>query len=266
MNVPVAHIHGGDAMQGAIIDDSIRHAITKFAHVHFPASELSKERILKLGEEAWRVTVAGAPGLDDVDSEAQATESTVANALDLDRDRPLALLLQHPLTTEPDRAGAQMRATLDAVAGFDLETVVIYPNSDAGGTAMINAIDDHAPDGFHTFDSLPREKYLGLLDTADVMIGNSSSAIIEAPSFGLPAVDIGPRQDGRERADNIVDVSHDTDTIRSGIERALTDESLRERAQQCDNPYDQGGAAERIVDRLESIELDEQLLRKQLTY
>ena len=265
MNVPVAHVHGGDAMRGATIDDSIRHALTKFAHIHFPATENSKERILRLGEEEWRVTVVGAPGLDDVlTGEYGDPEATKA---DLGLTRQLVLVVQHPVTTQPDRAGDQMRETLDAVASFDVDPVVIYPNADAGGKRIIETIEDHpAADRFESFENLERSRYLGLLEAADAVVGNSSSAIIEAPSLGTPVVDVGPRQAGRERAENVVSVPHDAGRIREAIDATLHDDEIRRRAESCENPYDRGGAARLIVDRLESITIDDALLRKRMTY
>ncbi|MBX0288254.1 UDP-N-acetylglucosamine 2-epimerase (hydrolyzing) [Halomicroarcula sp. F28] len=268
MNLPVAHIHGGDAMEGAIIDDSIRHALTKFAHVHFPVSEQSAERIEKLGEEPWRITTVGAPGLDEIREAAVTAPETLYETYGLDPGRPLLLTVQHPVTTAPERAGEQMRATLDALAARErAQVVVIYPNADAGGGRMIDAIESHdAADRFHAFESLPRADYLGLLDAADALVGNSSSGIIEAPSFGLPVVDVGPRQTGRQRADNTLSVPHETQAIEAAIERCLTDESFQARARNCENPYDYGGAAERIVSRLAEIDLTDRLIEKRLTY
>jgi UDP-N-acetylglucosamine 2-epimerase (non-hydrolysing)/GDP/UDP-N,N'-diacetylbacillosamine 2-epimerase (hydrolysing) len=267
MAIPVAHVHGGDAMHGATIDDSIRHAITKFAHLHFPASARSADRIRKLGEEGWRITTVGAPGLDDVLAGAYDDPATVRERYDLDPDRPLVLVLQHPITMQPTQAGEQMAATLDAVTSVDTQAVVVYPNADAGGDRMIEEIQSRQfGEDVWTVRNLPRDAYLGMMATADVMVGNSSSGIIEAPSFGLPVVDVGPRQEGRERTDNVLSVPHETAAIREAIERCLADEAVRERAAACENPYDYGGAGERIVERLTTVDLGENLLRKQLTY
>ncbi|WP_458207727.1 UDP-N-acetylglucosamine 2-epimerase [Haladaptatus sp. NG-SE-30] len=267
MNIPVAHVHGGDSMHGAIIDDSIRHALTKFSHLHFPVSARSAERVRKLGEEEWRITTVGAPGLDAVLDGAYAEPTEVVSKYDLDGPGSLALVVQHPVTTRPDAAGEQMRATLDAVLDADVRPVVVYPNSDAGGRRMIRVIDEYATDGLvETFDSLPRAEYLGLLDAAAVMVGNSSSGIIEAPSFDLPVVDVGSRQEGRERAENTLSVTHERYEIGDAIERALEDDAVRRRASECENPYDYGGAGRRIAERLTSVELDSDLLRKRLTY
>lgn len=267
LQIPVAHVHGGDAMQGATIDDSIRHALTKFAHLHFPATEQSKERLLRLGEEEWRVTTVGTPGVDDVVAGEYDDASAVRDELGFDAERPLLLVVQHPVTTQPQRAGEQMRRTLDAVTDFDGQIVVIYPNTDAGGKQIIEAIRTHPEsERLTTYDNLPRRQYLGLLDAADVMVGNSSSAIIEAPSFGLPAVDVGPRQAGRERAGNATSVPHETDAIRDAVDAALHDDRVERRARTCDNPYDRGGAGERIAERLATVPLDDDLLAKRITY
>lgn len=266
MNIPVAHIHGGQSMSGAIIDDSIRHALTKFAHVHFPVSELSASRIRKLGEEPWRITVVGAPGLDAVLDGDVTPPDELETRLDLRTDEPVALVIQHPVTAESERAGRQMRETLEAVLELDLQAVVVYPNADPGGKRMIDVIDSFDDDRLRTFDNLPRADFLGCMAAADVMVGNSSSAIIEAPSFDLPVVDVGPRQEGRERAENTLSVPHDRDAIRDAVRRCLEDEDVRRRAIECENPYDYGGAGERIAERLAELELTQRLIRKQLTY
>jgi len=266
MTIPVAHVHGGDAMHGATIDDSIRHAITKFAHLHFPASELSAERIRKLGEEPWRITVCGAPGLDDIRDGAYTVPERVRSTHGIDPDRPLLLVVQHPVTTAPQEAGKQMTATLDAVDSFDAAVVVIYPNSDAGSDQIIDELESREfSSDVSLFRSLPRHKYLGLLAGADVMVGNSSSGIIEAPSFDLPVVDVGPRQAGRQRAANVLSVPHESDEIREAIDRCLHDDVVTEQAAEP-NPYDYGGAGDRICDRLAEVDLDEQLLEKRLSY
>jgi len=267
MNIPVAHIHGGDSMYGAVIDDSIRHAITKFAHIHFPASELSAKRIRKLGEEEWRITISGAPGLDDILAGDFEDPVTVLSKYDLDPLEPLLLLVQHPVTTQSERAGEQMKTTLDAVESFDTQIVVIYPNSDAGGNQIISEIESREfSQPVRTFRSLPRDEYLALMYAADVMVGNSSSGIIEAPSFNLPVVDVGPRQEGRQRAKNVISVPHKAVRIREALSRVLSDSNQTEISVSATNPYDHGGAGKRIADRLAEVTIDSSLLRKQLTY
>ena len=266
MNIPVAHIHGGDAMQGAVIDDSIRHSITKFAHLHFPASEQSAERIRKLGEEEWRVTVAGAPGLDDVLADEYLSPHTVCDQYDIDINKTLGLVVQHPVTTQQKQARAQMAQTLNAVEESIEQAVIIYPNSDAGGDQIIAEIESRSfGEEIMTFRSLPRREYLGIMAAADVMIGNSSSGIIEAPSLATPVIDIGPRQQGRERANHTISVAHDDTEIRTAIRECL-DETIQQKAKRSVNPYEYGGAGERIAQRLADVDLTEQLLQKRITY
>lgn len=267
MNIPVAHIHGGDSMHGAVIDDSIRHAITKFAHIHFPASKLSAERLRKMGEEDWRITISGAPGLDDILENQFDNPADILEKYDLDPSKPIFLIIQHPVTTQPEEAGVQMESTLDAVESFDAQSIIIYPNSDAGGDKIISVIEErHFTQVVRTFKSLPRREYLAIMEAADVMIGNSSSAIIEAPSFKLPVVDIGPRQKGRERAENTISVSHEEDGIRNAISRGLSDNDFIQKVDSCTNPYEYGGAGERIATRLANIEDLDEFLKKRLTY
>lgn len=267
MNVPVAHVHGGDAMDGAIIDDSIRHALTKFAHLHFPVSAKSAQRIEKLGEEPWRITTVGAPGLDEIRDAAVTSADELAERYGIDTDAPLVVVVQHPVTTQPERAGEQMRATLEAVTATGAQTVVVYPNSDAGGDRAIAAIEAYeSTDQLTAFESLPRADYLGLVASASALVGNSSSGIIEAPSLDVPVVDVGPRQAGRERAENTVSVPHEREAIERAVDRCLTDGSVQRQARECENPYDYGGAADRIVERLATVELTDELLRKRLTY
>jgi UDP-N-acetylglucosamine 2-epimerase (non-hydrolysing)/GDP/UDP-N,N'-diacetylbacillosamine 2-epimerase (hydrolysing) len=263
MNIPVAHIHGGDILDGAVIDDSIRHSITKFAHIHFPASEKSAERIRKLGEEKWRIHVSGAPGLDDILAGEYENPDTVLNRYDLEPEKNILLLVQHPVTTQPDRAGDQMAATLNAVNRFDIQTIIIYPNSDAGSVQIIEEIESRSfGSDTRLFQSLPRKEYLGLMAAADVMVGNSSSGIIEAPSFDLPVVDVGPRQNGRERAENVLSVPHNTESVQKAISDSLEKQSVRQHAKDCDNPYDYGGAGIKIAETLSQIEVNKKLLRK----
>lgn len=266
MNIAVAHIHGGDAAEGATIDESIRHALTKFANLHFPVTEQSATRIKKLGEEHWRIKVVGAPGLDDVLTGEYGSPSDLKKYGISPHDRTI-VVLQHPVTKAPEKAGEQMAKTLRALNSFDEQVVCIHPNADAGREQIINQIEQYEQDSsVKTFKNLPRKHYLALLESASVLVGNSSSGLIEAPSFGLPVVDIGPRQSGRERADNTISVEHDVNAIRDAVERSLTDSSFREKVTTCNNPYEQGGAGRRIADTLSEVPINDKLLSKSLTY
>ncbi len=267
MNIPVAHIHGGDKSTGGHVDDLARHATTKFAHIHFPATKKSAERILKMGEEEWRIHTVGSPALDMILNEPLFPAGDLAKRLKLDLSRPLILLVQHPVSTQADEAPGQMRETLEAIVELAYPTVVIYPNSDAGGRRVIEAIKEYASYPFiKTFKNLPRREYLRLVKAASVMVGNSSSGLVDAPSFGLPVVNIGIRQEGRERGNNIIDVEHSKQKIIRAIKKALTDKEFLAEVRKCENPYGDGKASQRIADILSKIEITPRLLQKKITY
>ncbi len=266
MNIPIAHIHGGDNPRAGL-DEYARHAITKFAHIHLPATEESAARIIKMGEDKWRVHVVGSPTVDFILNEPLIPAEQLVERFDLDLSKPLILLVQHPVTTQVDEAPEQMVETLEAIVGIGYATILIYPNSDAGGRRIIEVIK-----GFEsypllkTFKSLSRKEYLSLMRVASVMVGNSSSGIIEAPSFGLPVVNIGIRQEGRQRGKNVIDVGHNKLEIIGAIEMALTDKEFMAKVKKCENPYGDGKASQRIVDILSEVEITPQLIQKKITY
>jgi GDP/UDP-N,N'-diacetylbacillosamine 2-epimerase (hydrolysing) len=267
MNIPIAHIHGGDTASGSNIDDPARHAITKFAHIHFPATRKSAARIVKMGEERWRVHTVGSPNLDVILNETLLPADVLSVRYGLDMSKPLVLAVQHPVTTQADEAVSQMKETMEAIVAEGHPTVLIYPNADSGGRRMIKVIKRYEKYPFiKTFKSLPRRDYLGLMKMAGVMVGNSSSGIIEAPSFGLPAVNIGMRQAGRERGKNVIDVGHNKREIINAIEEALTDKTFLDEVKKCESPYGDGKASQRIARVLSEVEITPQLLQKRLTY
>ena len=266
MNISVAHIHGGDSPRAGL-DEYARHAITKLSHIHFPATKKSAERIIKMGEEEWRVHMVGSPALDVIMNQPLLPAKTLSDKLGIDLSQPLILVVQHPVTTQVNEAPKQMRETLAAVAGIGHATVVIYPNADAGGRRMIEVIKEFEKYPFiKTFKSLPRKEYLSLMKMASVLVGNSSSGIIEAPSFGLPVVNIGIRQEGRERGENVIDVEHSKQEIVKGIEKALTNKEFLAEVKKCKNPYGDGKTAPRIAEILSRVEITPQLLQKKITY
>ena len=266
MNIPVAHVHGGDTGKGGL-DESARHAITKFAHIHFPATERSAERIIRMGEDEWRVHTVGSPALYVILNLQLLSSESVAEKFGLDLSRPLVLALQHPVTTQVKEAAGQMRETLEAIVEIGYPTVLIYPNADAGGRSMIGEIKRYESHSFiKTFKSLPRSEYLSLMKVASVMLGNSSSALIDAPSFGLPAVNIGIRQEGRERGRNVIDAGHNKLEIIKAIQKALTDRDFSSELSKCENPYGDGKAGPRIAEVLSKLRITPQLLQKKINY
>jgi GDP/UDP-N,N'-diacetylbacillosamine 2-epimerase (hydrolysing) len=265
MNIPIAHIHGGDACGN--IDNPARHAITKFAHIHFPATGKSAERIIKMGEDEWRVHMVGSPTLDILLKETLLSTRVLSKRLGLDLSRPLILVVQHPVTTQADEAAEQMKVTLEAVQETGYPVVLTYPNSDAGGRRMIEVIKNYEKHpSIKTFKSMPRQEYLGLMKVAGVIVGNSSSGIIEAPSFGLPAVNVGSRQEGRERGKNVIDVGHNKQEILRAIKKALTSQAFLKEVKKCESPYGDGKASQRIAEILSQIEITPRLLQKKMTY
>lgn len=267
MNIPVAHAQGGDAAIGSDIDDSNRHAITKFAHIHFPATKKSAERIIKMGEDEWRIHTVGSPALDVILNETLLPAEVLSAKLGLDLSQPLLLLVQHSATTQVDEASKQMRETLESIVEMGYPTILIYPNSNAGGRRLIEVIKEYEKYPFiKTFKSLPRQDYLSLMNVASLMVGNSSSGIIEAPSFGLPVVNIGIRQAGRERGKNVIDVGHNKQEIIAAIEEALTNETFLREVKKRESPYGDGKASQRITEILSKIEITPQLLQKKMTY
>lgn len=265
MGIPIAHIHGGEISGN--VDEPVRHAITKLAHVHFPATEENAERIIRMGEESWRVHVVGAPGLDFILRGKVMQPRETAAKYGLNLSKPVILVLQHSVVAEADEAASQIRETLEAIKGLKHQTVLIYPNADAGGRRMIRIIREYEKYPFiKAFKSVAHEDYLGLMKLATVMVGNSSSGIIEAPSFGLPVVNVGTRQIGRQRAGNVIDVNYDKNEITAAIDRALSDKNFRDMVKHCRNPYGDGKAGKRIAKILCQLELGKKLLDKRMAY
>jgi len=266
LNIPVAHIHGGDVSKAGL-DESARHAITKLANIHFAASEKSMERIIKMGENPDHIFLVGAPGLDSLFKEHLLSKNELSSKYGIDFENPLLILLQHSVTTQTKHTKKQIIETLKAIKALKLPTVIIYPNSDAGGRVIIEEIEKKRHLVFiKIFKNLPHRQYLSFLKYASVLIGNSSGGIIEAPSFKLPVVNIGIRQEGRERSENIIDVDHDSAAIIEAIKISLYDKKFIGQVKRCNSPYGDGHASERIVKVLSQIKINEGLLQKQIVY
>ncbi len=257
----VAHIHGGDVAEGDV-DESIRHAITKLAHLHLPASREAAERIRRMGEPAERIVVCGAPGLDRLRELIETAEPRTAPT-------GQALVVQHaygrPAATEAGATDAVLRGVLES----ELAAHVIYPNSDRGHSGVIQAIDRHmrlarrrgARVTVHR--SLPRDAFLELLLSTDVLVGNSSCGLIEAPFAGTPTVDVGDRQAGRQPGGrSVVHAAETVDDVRDAIGRALRAGATRGGA----SPYGDGQAGRRIADALAGLRLTASFRRKRITY
>lgn len=263
MNIPVAHIQAGELSGN--IDGAVRHAITKLAHIHFAATADAYQRLIRMGEERSRCFQTGAPQLDDFLRARHQAPKNVRRLYHLKEEEKLILCLQHSVTHEAEDAYRQMRESIRAVKRTGIRCVLIWPNNDAGNLGVRDAIKDYCDASFIVERNVSREIYGGLLSTSSTIVGNSSSALIEAPSFKLPAVNIGNRQRGRERGKNVIDVPCIENEIHRGLKRALSPE-FRRKMNSCKNPYGDGKASERILQILKSVRLDKQLLQKTLTY
>jgi GDP/UDP-N,N'-diacetylbacillosamine 2-epimerase (hydrolysing) len=268
LNIPVAHLAGGDIVVGNV-DDSVRHAVTKLAHLHFPFSVESARRIHRMGEEPWRICQTGNPGLDRFGWIPPLPRSELAARLDLPPgDDPLLLLIQHNISSEIGDAARQMEISLQAVAELGYPTLVGYPNSDAGSRDIIEVIRryERSAANIRTYRNLPREEFLSVLRAASVLVGNSSLGILEAPFLKLPVINVGNRQKKRQHAENVLFVPHDKDRIVAAIRRALTDIDFRERVADCSCPFGDGRAGARIAAKLAETPVDNRLLVKDWAY
>lgn len=260
--LPVAHIHGGESTEG-LIDEPIRHAITKMSHLHFPATETYAQRIVRMGEEPWRVLCCGAPSLDNLNDFQPLSLEQLSQRFGLRLEKHFLLVTFHPVTLEYEQTGEYIDELLAALeeSGFDL--VFTYPNADTQGRLIIDRIEafrQRLP-RVQIAANLGTEGYFSLMQQAQAMVGNSSSGIIEAASFGLPVVNIGNRQRGRVHDRNVVNVACRRGPILKAI-RSVTAPEFRNSLAGMKNPYGDGTAARVIVDRLKTITIDSKLLLK----
>ena len=252
LRVPVAHLHGGEITEGAI-DDSVRHAITKLAALHFVATDEYAQRVIRMGERPDTVFVVGALGVDNALQTHLIADSALASELGFEFVSPTALTTFHPVTLDDGGGLAQMEELLAAFDAMpELRVLVTMPNADAGNQVIAARLAEWTQANAtraKAFPSLGRVRYLSAMAASDVVVGNSSSGIIEAPSFGKPTVDIGDRQAGRTRAASVIHAEPDRTAIVSAIRQALGVQA-RELASKRANPYGDGHAAERIASAL----------------
>jgi UDP-hydrolysing UDP-N-acetyl-D-glucosamine 2-epimerase len=277
MNVPTGHIEGGDLTEGGALDDSVRHAMTKLSHLHFTTNQQASNRILAMGEEAWRVHTVGFPAIDLISQGNFATPDEVRDRLQVDLEKPIILFTQHSVTTEFERAAAQAAPALEAfeeLAREGVQIIATYPNNDAGGRAIIEklqAFDARSIENVQVHRSLGRYLYHGVLALAKLpgakvaCVGNSSSGIKETPVFGCPTVNIGSRQAGRLRGQNVTDADYCAADILATVRRCFDEPAFREKCRMTDNPYYLGDAGKKIAAVLASVPVDQALIRKKMT-
>jgi UDP-hydrolysing UDP-N-acetyl-D-glucosamine 2-epimerase len=261
LRIPLAHIEGGEISEG-VIDDAVRNALTKLSHVHFTSTELARARVIAMGEEAWRVHRAGAPSLDHLRRSTLLSREEVEARLDIQFQPPTVVIAYHPTTIARDPT-READALFSAIESVPAQLLFCYPNADAGSRALIERTESFVR-GLgkgRVFVNLGPILWWSLLRSVDLLLGNSSSGIMEAASFALPVVNVGIRQRGRERARNVLDAEASAASILDRIATAAS-EDFRRSLQGMENPYGDGQAAERIVAALTSVPLGEELLIK----
>lgn len=260
--LPVAHLHGGELTVGAM-DDALRHAITKLSHLHFTATESYARRVIRMGESPWRVTVSGAPSLDHLTRLERLPVAALKARFSLHFEAPPLLVTLHPATLESLSVESQVNALLDALATVDLPVVITAPNADPGSDLIRRRLQAFAQARAQVdwVENFGAAAYFSMMAAAAAMVGNSSSGILEAASFHLPVVNIGRRQEGRVRGGNVIDVPYDAAQIVAAIQQA-TDPAFRTGLRDLVNPYGDGHAVERILQRLREVSFDDNLLLK----
>lgn len=263
--IPVAHIHGGESSEG-VFDEQLRNAITKLSHIHFVATAKYRRRIICMGENPKNVFFFGSPAIDNIKRFNLLDYGDLCEELNIPEDKRIGVVTYHPVTLEYNSSEKQIVELLAALKSIeDIFWVFTLNNVDTGGRIIINKIEEFVkkyPRVAKLYPSLGTKRYLSLLKNASVMVGNSSSGLIEAPSFKLPVVNIGDRQKGRIRAANVIDVNEcKEEVISRAINRALSLE-LRLSLERLKNPYGDGGVSKKIINVLKRIKINEELIKK----
>ena len=260
---PVAHIQAGE--RSGNIDGTARHALGKFVHLHFAANDDAVERLLKLGEDPFRVHNVGAPQLDELIQGLVSSRRELVHKYPIGESEPYLLVAQHPVTEEMDRAEEQVKVLVKSLNHFKMRKIWILPNNDAGSETVRRILLQERQSDIHLYENLTRQDYLGLLKHCQAIVGNSSSGLLEAPSFSIPAVNIGRRQANRLQGINVINASFTVQECIRAIDKAISPE-FRAAIKDCLNPYGDGRSAERIVNILQKTAVDDKLLIKNLVY
>ena len=276
MNIVTAHIEGGDLAQGGALDDSVRHAMSKLSHIHFTSNKSAKDRLIKLGEEKWRVFNVGFAAIDLFKKNTYASSNEIIKKFKIDISKPIILFTQHPITTNYTESEKEISPSLKAlnkIAKLNYNIIITYPNNDIGSLKIINKIKKIKNRKIKIYNSIGSFYYHGILNLNKlkiqkvVCVGNSSSGIKETPYFKCPTVNIGTRQDGRLRANNVIDVNYNANEIYLAIIRSINDVSFQDKINKTHNPYDGGNTGKNIANILKKLNFDiKKILNKQMTY
>ena len=260
MNIPVVHLEGGEVT--GTIDESIRHATSKFAHIHFTTNLVAKQRLVKMGEDSKNIFVVGNPSLDAIKNVKNIPVTKLEKEFKLDFDLPVVLLIQHTVTSEIDKIDKYFLQTINAIKELNVQCLIISGNSDAGSKKISAVI---KKSNIQSHSSLPFNKYINLLRNCSVLVGNSSSGIMEAPFLHKPSVNIGARQNGRLKSTSIINVDYNKNRIKMAIKKALENKKTKNTKKQR-SLYGDGNSSKKIVKLLEKIDLNKIPIQKKLTY
>jgi UDP-hydrolysing UDP-N-acetyl-D-glucosamine 2-epimerase len=262
MNIPVAHIQGGEV--SGTIDESIRHAMSKFSHYHLVSNKDAQQRLIKMGEDKSKIHIVGCPSIEALFNEKLLKKKFLEKKFGIDFNKKFIIVIQHSVTTELYNTKKQINSTIEAIKKSKIQTLFICPNNDAGSTIIINAI-KKSKDIFFT-PTLTLSEYRSLLERCFALVGNSSSGIHEASSFYKPVINIGSRQNGRLRSKNIIDVGYKTSEILKAIKNLENKNFYRKLIKDLKNPYSLENTSSKILNLLKKIKLDQKSLQKRITY
>ena len=265
MGIPVAHIQAGDL--SGHIDGSVRHAITKISHIHLASCKDSAQRVLKMGEQKWRVFNVGAPQLDELIELKKVKNKSVLDQFNINQNEKFFLIIFHPVLYDLKSASTQINLILESLERYDYKKVLIYPNIDTGNSKIIKIIEKFKnKKDYKIVKNLNRIHFLTLLKYASILVGNSSAGILEAPTFKTPVLNIGNRQRGRIQANNIVNTDFNKKKIIQSINYILNNKNYKKNLKKCKNLYGNGGSSKKIIEILKNIKLNQKLLDKEMTY
>ena len=265
LGIPVAHIQGGDV--SGCVDEFVRHAITKMSHIHFPSTQIAANNILNMGEESWRVHPVGDCHIDEMIAGNFTSPEILSEKYDLDMSKPIFLVLQHSVTTEPEKSAKHSLELIEALKEFEVQSIIVYPCSDHGYQGIVDSIhllDDCSWAKIHK--NIEAYDFWGLQNIASAFIGNSSAGLIETPFFKLPSVTIGSRQQGRERSENAISVEPIKKDIVKAINQCLYDSNYLERVKNCSQPFGDATSWKKIHQVLSTVNFDEKLFDKKLIF
>ena len=261
MNTVVAHIEGGDVTGS--IDESIRHAITKFSHIHFTSNVLSTKRLVKMGENKKFIFTVGSPAIDNIKKIKRISKNELEEYFGVALKSPFFILIQHPVTSEINMVDKNMKIIINAIAESNIPTIMIDGNADAGSKKISQS---SLPSNFKIFSTIDNEKFVNLLQYATCLIGNSSTGIIETPFLHVPSINIGTRQNNRLHSNSTIDIGYNKKEIKSAIDKILKDKKFNKKIQNTSGLYGNGNSSKKIISILEKLDLNSVPIQKELMY